>query len=113
MADYRHVGEKSSIPVSKLHSGRQVLWFTVARRLYKGWIFVRRPERCLPVKVVHRRPLLEWHESRFRASRESQRQLILREVGTWFHRSNITERDRYGGPGVFVWGGVIIFTEVL
>ncbi|GFX30534.1 hypothetical protein TNCV_3461851 [Trichonephila clavipes] len=30
-----------------------------------------------------------------------------REVGTLFHPSNITERDRYGGPGVVVWGGVM------
>ncbi|GFX40509.1 transposable element Tcb2 transposase [Trichonephila clavipes] len=35
-------------------TGRQVLWFTVARRLHKGDLFARRPECCLPLKVDHR-----------------------------------------------------------
>ncbi|GFT51431.1 transposable element Tcb2 transposase [Trichonephila clavipes] len=39
---------------------RQVSWFTVARRLHKGGLFARRPERCLPLKVDHRRHHLQW-----------------------------------------------------
>ncbi|GFV07826.1 transposable element Tcb2 transposase [Trichonephila clavipes] len=35
--------------------GRQVSWFTVARLLPKGGLFTRCPERCLPLKVGHRR----------------------------------------------------------
>ncbi|GFX08913.1 transposable element Tcb2 transposase [Trichonephila clavipes] len=38
-------------------TGRQVSRFTVARRLHKGGLFSRRPERCLPLKVGH---LLQW-----------------------------------------------------
>ncbi|GFT92900.1 transposable element Tcb2 transposase [Trichonephila clavipes] len=40
--------------------GRQVSRFTVARRLHKGSLFARRPERCLPLKVDHRRHNLQW-----------------------------------------------------
>ncbi|GFT60591.1 transposable element Tcb2 transposase [Trichonephila clavipes] len=41
-------------------TGRQVSRFTVARRLHKGGLFARRPERCLQLKVDHRRPRLQW-----------------------------------------------------
>ncbi|GFW83171.1 transposable element Tcb2 transposase [Trichonephila clavipes] len=41
-------------------TGRQVSRFTVARRLHKGDLFARRPERCLPLKVDHRRHRLQW-----------------------------------------------------
>ncbi|GFV53933.1 transposable element Tcb2 transposase [Trichonephila clavipes] len=40
--------------------GRQVSWFTVARRLQKGGLFTHRPERCLPLKVDHRCHRLQW-----------------------------------------------------
>ncbi|GFX04382.1 transposable element Tcb2 transposase [Trichonephila clavipes] len=40
--------------------GRQVSRFTVARRFHKGGLFARRPERCLPLKVGHRRHRLQW-----------------------------------------------------
>ncbi|GFX54715.1 transposable element Tcb2 transposase [Trichonephila clavipes] len=40
-------------------TGRQVSRFTVARRLHKGSLFSRRPERCLPLKVDHRRHRLQ------------------------------------------------------
>ncbi|GFV45620.1 transposable element Tcb2 transposase [Trichonephila clavipes] len=36
-------------------TGRQESRFTVARRLHKGGLFARHPERCLPLKVDHRR----------------------------------------------------------
>ncbi|GFW61219.1 transposable element Tcb2 transposase [Trichonephila clavipes] len=41
-------------------TGRQVSRFTVARRLHKGGLFPRRPKRCLPLKVDHRRYHLQW-----------------------------------------------------
>ncbi|GFV78022.1 transposable element Tcb2 transposase [Trichonephila clavipes] len=41
-------------------TGRQVSQFTVARRLHKEGLFIRRPERCLPLKVDHRRHRLQW-----------------------------------------------------
>ncbi|GFW85042.1 transposable element Tcb2 transposase [Trichonephila clavipes] len=41
-------------------TGRQVSRFTVARRLHEGGLFTRRPERCLPLKVDHRRHRLQW-----------------------------------------------------
>ncbi|GFT25626.1 transposable element Tcb2 transposase [Trichonephila clavipes] len=41
-------------------TGRQVSRFTVARRIHKGGLFTRRPERCLPLKVGHRRHPLQW-----------------------------------------------------
>ncbi|GFT30373.1 transposable element Tcb2 transposase [Trichonephila clavipes] len=41
-------------------AGRRVSRFTVARRLHKGGLFTLRPERCLPVKVDHRRHRLQW-----------------------------------------------------
>ncbi|GFX73667.1 transposable element Tcb2 transposase [Trichonephila clavipes] len=41
-------------------TGRQVSRFTVARRLHKGGLFARRPERCFPLKVDHRRHRLQW-----------------------------------------------------
>ncbi|GFV70547.1 transposable element Tcb2 transposase [Trichonephila clavipes] len=44
-------------------TGRQVSWFTVARRLHKGGLFARRPERCLPLKVDHRCHRLSGAES--------------------------------------------------
>ncbi|GFU47436.1 transposable element Tcb2 transposase [Trichonephila clavipes] len=47
-------------------------------------------------------------ESRFSAKNDSQSQLTWREVGTRFHPNNITERDRYGGAGVNVCGGIML-----
>ncbi|GFV51232.1 transposable element Tcb2 transposase [Trichonephila clavipes] len=44
-------------------TGRQVSWFTVARRLHKGGLFAHRPERCLPLKVDHRCHRLSGAES--------------------------------------------------
>ncbi|GFV85995.1 transposable element Tcb2 transposase [Trichonephila clavipes] len=43
-----------------IETGRQVSRFTVARHLHKGGLFARRPERCLPLKVDHRRHRLQW-----------------------------------------------------
>ncbi|GFY14126.1 transposable element Tcb1 transposase [Trichonephila clavipes] len=106
-------------------TGRQVSRFTVARRLHKGGLFARRPERCLPLKVDHRRHRLQWcrehknwttdkwsrvlftDKSRFSTRSDSQRVLIWREIGTRFYTSNIKERHHYGAPGVLVWGGML------
>ncbi|GFV82841.1 transposable element Tcb2 transposase [Trichonephila clavipes] len=88
-------------------TGRQVSQFTVAGRLHKGGLFARRPERCLPLKVNHRRHRLQrcrehknwttdqWSrvlfadESWFSTRSDSQRVLIWREIGTRFYTSNI------------------------
>ncbi|GFV25077.1 transposable element Tcb2 transposase [Trichonephila clavipes] len=59
-----------------------------------GGLFARRPVRC--------------DESRFSLSSDSHRILIWRERGSRNHPSNIIERDRYGGRGVLVWGGIML-----
>ncbi|GFV12080.1 transposable element Tc1 transposase [Trichonephila clavipes] len=47
-------------------------------------------------------------DSRFSLSSDSHRILIWREWGSRNHPSNIIERDRYGGRGVLVWGGIML-----
>ncbi|GFW77140.1 transposable element Tcb2 transposase [Trichonephila clavipes] len=107
-------------------TGPQVSRFTVARRLHKGGLFARRPERCRPLKVDHQRHRLQWcrehknwttdqwsrvlftDESRFSTRSDSQRVLIWREIGTRSYTSNIKERHHYAGPGVLVWGGIML-----
>ncbi|GFW36024.1 transposable element Tcb2 transposase [Trichonephila clavipes] len=73
-------------------TGRPISRFTVARRLHGGGLFARHPVR--------------W--SRFSLSSDSHRILIWRERGSRNHPSNIIERDRYGGRGVLVWGGIML-----
>ncbi|GFT58412.1 histone-lysine N-methyltransferase SETMAR [Trichonephila clavipes] len=100
--------------------------FTVARRLHGGGLFARRPVRCVPLTPAHRRRRSLWRrehrncrdnewgrvlftdESRFSLSSDSHRILIWRERGSRNHPSNIIERDRYGGRGVLVWGGIML-----
>ncbi|GFW16093.1 transposable element Tcb2 transposase [Trichonephila clavipes] len=65
-------------------TGRPISRFTVARRLHDG------------------------DERRFSLSSDSHRILIWREWGSRNHPSNIIERDRYGGRGVLVWGGIML-----
>ncbi|GFT17879.1 HTH_Tnp_Tc3_2 domain-containing protein [Trichonephila clavipes] len=48
------------------------------------------------------------YESRFSLSSDSHRILIWRERGSRNHPSNIIERDRYGGHGVLVCGGIML-----
>ncbi|GFT95790.1 transposable element Tcb1 transposase [Trichonephila clavipes] len=102
-------------------TGRPISRFTVARRLHGGGLFARRPVRCVPLTPAHRRRRSLWcrehrnwrdnewgrvlftDESRFSLSSDSHRILIWRERGSRNHPSNIIERDRYGGRGVFVW----------
>ncbi|GFW87980.1 transposable element Tcb2 transposase [Trichonephila clavipes] len=107
-------------------TGRPISRFTVARRLHGGGLFVRRPVRCVPLTPAHRRRRSLWcrehrnwrenewgrvlftDESRFSLSSDSHRILIWRERGSRNHPSNILERDRYGGRGVLVWGGIML-----
>ncbi|GFT40568.1 transposable element Tcb2 transposase [Trichonephila clavipes] len=73
-------------------TGRPISRFTVARRLHGGGLFARRL----------------YDESRFSLSSDSHRILIWRERGSRNHPSNIIERDRYGGRGVLIWGGIML-----
>ncbi|GFV87472.1 transposable element Tcb2 transposase [Trichonephila clavipes] len=107
-------------------TGRTISRFTVARRLHGGDLCARRPVRCVPLTPAHRRRRSLWcrehrnwrdnewgrvlftDESRFNLSSDSHRILIWRERGSRNHPSNIIERDRYGGRGVLVWGGIML-----
>ncbi|GFV39253.1 transposable element Tcb2 transposase [Trichonephila clavipes] len=107
-------------------TGRPISRFTVARRLHGGGLFARRPVRCVPLTPAHRRRRSLWcrepqnwrdnewgrvlftDESRFSLSSDSHCILIWREQGSRNHPSNIIERDRYGGRGVLVWGGIML-----
>ncbi|GFV87561.1 transposable element Tc3 transposase [Trichonephila clavipes] len=107
-------------------TGRSLSHFTMARRLHGGGLFVRRPVRCVPLTPAYRRRRSLWcrehqnwrdnewgrvlftDESRFNLSSDSHRILIWRERGSRNHPSNIIERDRYGGRGVRVWGGIML-----
>ncbi|GFU70164.1 transposable element Tcb2 transposase [Trichonephila clavipes] len=107
-------------------TGRQISRFTVARRLHGGGLFARRPVRCVPLTPAHRRRRSLWcrehrnwrnnewgrvlftDESRFSLSSDSHRILIWRERGSRNRPSNIIEKDRYGGRGVLVWGGIML-----
>ncbi|GFV60202.1 transposable element Tcb2 transposase [Trichonephila clavipes] len=113
----RHTTQATGHPISR---------FTVARRLHGGGLFARRPVRCVPLTPAHRRRRSLWcrehrnwrenewgrvlftDESRFSLSSDSHRILIWRERGSRNHPSNIIERDRYGGRGVIVWGGIML-----
>ncbi|GFX43371.1 transposable element Tcb2 transposase [Trichonephila clavipes] len=107
-------------------TGRPISRFTVARRLHGGGLFAQRPVRCVPLTPSHRRRRSLWclehwnwrdnewgrvlftDESRFSLSSDSHRILIWREPGSHNHPSNIIERDRYGGRGVLIWGGIML-----
>ncbi|GFX97466.1 transposable element Tcb2 transposase [Trichonephila clavipes] len=107
-------------------TGRPISRFTVAKRLHGGGLFARRPVRCVTLTPVHRRRRSLWcrehrnwrdnewgrilftDERRFSLSSDSHRILIWRERGSRNHPSNIIERDRYGGRGVLVWGGIML-----
>ncbi|GFX54562.1 transposable element Tcb1 transposase [Trichonephila clavipes] len=96
------------------------------RRLHGGGLFAQRPLWCVPLTPTHRRRRSLWclehwnwrdnewgrvlftDESRFCLSSDSHRILIWRKRGSRNHPSNIIERDRYGGHGVLVWGGIML-----
>ncbi|GFW19259.1 transposable element Tc3 transposase [Trichonephila clavipes] len=107
-------------------TGRPISRFIVTRRLHGGGLFARRPVRCVPLTPAHRRRRSLWFrehwnwrdnkwggvlftdESRFSLSSDSHRILICRERDSRNHPSNIIERDKYGGRGVLVWGGIML-----
>ncbi|GFT96684.1 transposable element Tcb2 transposase [Trichonephila clavipes] len=111
-------------------TGRPISRFTVARRLHGGGLFARRPVRCVPLTPAHRRRRCLWcrehrnwrdnewgrvlftDESRFSLTSDSHHILIWRERGSRNHPSNIIERDRYGGRGVLVWGGIMLGSRI-
>ncbi|GFX40470.1 transposable element Tcb2 transposase [Trichonephila clavipes] len=62
----------------------------------------QKPDNCQWSRVLFT------NESRFSTRSDSQRVLIWREIGTRFYTSNIKERHHYGGPGVLVWGGIML-----
>ncbi|GFX98335.1 transposable element Tc1 transposase [Trichonephila clavipes] len=88
-------------------TGRPISRFTVARRLHGGGLFARRPVRDNEWGRV-----LFTDESRFSLSSDSHRILVWRERGSRNHPSNIIERDRYGGRGVLVWGGIMLGSRI-
>ncbi|GFT30076.1 HTH_Tnp_Tc3_2 domain-containing protein [Trichonephila clavipes] len=73
-------------------TGRPISRFTVARN-------------CTVVACLYD---ALYDERRFSLSSDSHRILIWRERGSCNHPSNIIERDRYGGRGVLVWGGIML-----
>ncbi|GFW81246.1 transposable element Tcb2 transposase [Trichonephila clavipes] len=107
-------------------TGRPISRFTVARRLHGGGLFARSvctvctfnacpSEKAFSVCREHRNwrdnewgRVLFTDESRFSLSSDSHRILIWRERESRNHPSNIIERDRYGGRGVLVWGGIML-----
>ncbi|GFW24158.1 transposable element Tcb2 transposase [Trichonephila clavipes] len=85
------------------------------RRLDDRYRVLPWPEDCTVVCREHRNwrdnewgRVLFTDESRFSLSSDSHRILIWRERGSRNHPSNIIERDRYGGRGVLVWGGIML-----
>ncbi|GFX23677.1 transposable element Tcb2 transposase [Trichonephila clavipes] len=98
----------------------------MARTLHGGGLFARCPVRCVPLTPAHRRRRSLWcrehlnwrdnewgrvlftDESKFSLSSDSHRILIWRERESRNHPSNIIERDRYGGRGALVWGGIML-----
>ncbi|GFT53241.1 transposable element Tcb2 transposase [Trichonephila clavipes] len=75
------------------------------RRLDDRYRVLPWPEDCTVVVCLHD---ALYDESRFSLSSDSHRILIRRERGSRNHPSNIIERDRYGGRGVLVWGGIVL-----
>ncbi|GFX89861.1 transposable element Tcb1 transposase [Trichonephila clavipes] len=75
------------------------------RRLDDRYHVLPWKEDCTVVTCLHD---ALYDESRFSLSRDSHGILIWRERGSRNHPSNIIERDRYGGRGVLVWGGIML-----
>ncbi|GBN76287.1 Transposable element Tcb2 transposase, partial [Araneus ventricosus] len=107
-------------------TGTTVSRQTVYRRLGHIGLYVRRPLRCVPLTATHCRLRLAWSrehalwtpqqwscvmfsdESRFSLQSDSRRTFIWRAPGTRYHQENTIERQRYGGAGWLVWGGIIL-----
>ncbi|GFW24048.1 transposable element Tcb1 transposase [Trichonephila clavipes] len=84
---------------------RQTAGDTGHRQLDDRYSVLPWPEDCTVVVCLHD---ALYDESRFSLSSDSHRILIWRERGSRNHPSNIIERDRYGGRGVLVWGGIML-----
>ncbi|KFM58227.1 Transposable element Tcb1 transposase, partial [Stegodyphus mimosarum] len=107
-------------------TGTTIFRQTVYRRLGQICLYARRPVRCVPLTATHYRQRLAWSrehalwtpqqwaramfsdESRFSLQSDSRRTFIWRAPFTRYHQENIIERQRYGGAGVLVWGGIIL-----
>ncbi|GFU15777.1 transposable element Tcb2 transposase [Trichonephila clavipes] len=75
------------------------------RRLDDRYRVLPWPKDCTVVVCLHD---ALYDESRISLSSDSHHILIWRERGSRNHPSNIIERDRYGGRGVLVWGGIML-----
>ncbi|GFW47725.1 transposable element Tcb2 transposase [Trichonephila clavipes] len=84
---------------------REISLDTRHRRLDDRYRVLPWPEDCTVVVCLYN---ALYDESRFSLSSDSHRILIWRERGSRNHPSNIIERDRYGGRGVLVWGGIML-----
>ncbi|GFW75823.1 transposable element Tcb2 transposase [Trichonephila clavipes] len=84
---------------------REKLLDTQHRRLDDRYRVLPWPEDCTVVVCLHD---ALYDESRFSLSSDSHCILIWRERGSRNHPSNIIERNRYGGRGVLVWGGIML-----
>ncbi|GFX59936.1 metabotropic glutamate receptor 4 [Trichonephila clavipes] len=90
--------------LSRQHSsatGTTVSRQTVYRRLRRIDLYARRPVRCVPLTATHCRLRLTW-------SREHALWTPQQEPGTRYHQENTIERNRFGGAGWLVWGGIIL-----
>ncbi|GFV55164.1 transposable element Tcb2 transposase [Trichonephila clavipes] len=92
--------------IGKLEEGRSVT--SVAAEFGIAYSIVSRLWRQFQTTGTAIRGFSSGHESRFSLSSDSHRILIWRERGSRNHPSNIIERDRYGGRGVLVWGGIML-----
>ncbi|GBN21523.1 hypothetical protein AVEN_74959-1 [Araneus ventricosus] len=107
-------------------TGTTVSRQTVYIRLGHIGLYARRPVRCVPLTATHCRLRLAWSrehvlwtpqqwscvmfsdESRFSLQSDSRRTFIWRAPGTRYHQENTIERQRYGGAGWLVCGGIIL-----
>ncbi|GFU05304.1 transposable element Tcb1 transposase [Trichonephila clavipes] len=107
-------------------TGTTVSRQTVYRRLGHIGLYARRTVRSVPLTATHCRLRLTWKrehalwtpqqwscvmfsdESRYSLQSDSRRTLIWRALRTRYHQENIFERNRYGGAGWLVRGGIIL-----
>ncbi|GFU33799.1 transposable element Tcb1 transposase [Trichonephila clavipes] len=99
---------------------------TVYRRLGHMGLYARRPVRCVSLAATLCNMRLTWSrehalwtsqqwscvmfsdESRFSLQSDSCRTSIWRAPGTLYYQENTIERNRFGGAGWLVWGGIIL-----
>ncbi|GFY35448.1 transposable element Tcb2 transposase [Trichonephila clavipes] len=86
-------------------TGTAIRGFSRHRRLDDRYRVLPWPEDCSVVVCLHD---ALYDESRFSLSSDSHRILFWRERGSRNYPSSIIERDRYGGRGVRIWGGIML-----